>query len=503
MDDTKYSLQCRGVCKSFGINKVLQNVDMNVARGEVHALLGQNGAGKSTLVKILTGVYTRDAGDIMVNGANVRLENPFDAERLGIAIIHQDQQMVPQFDVTRNAFLGVELKKPLGTLDYKNMAARVTEKLELINVSFTADTQVGNLTVGQREQVAIASALLQDPKILILDEPTASLSANEVEHLFEIIAMLKNQGVTIIYISHHLDEVFRISDSITILRDSKVQGSFSTKDITHENVVTLMIGKKLEEFYPKTLVERGELLLEVKKLKNGPLVQGVDFKLHAGEILGFAGLVGAGRTESMLSIYSGGYRVEGDITVQGSTFNPKSPWKARKRGFAYIPEDRRNEGIISDLSISQNLSLAFTELLAKWGIIRKASEAIMANTIINNLAIVCTGSQQRVGDLSGGNQQKVVIGRWLEGNARIFIFDQPTTGVDVGAKTEIYRQMVKLAQNGCGVIFISSENEELLGMCDRILIMAKGRIVKELDRSEATEEKLLFWASGGEAEAQG
>ncbi|MFP3043928.1 sugar ABC transporter ATP-binding protein [Treponema primitia] len=494
----EYSLQCRNVCKSFGANRVLQDVNLDVIRGEVHALLGQNGAGKSTLVKILTGVYSRDVGEIIVDGENVRLENPSDAERLGIAIIHQDQQMVPQFDVTRNAFLGVELKTPLGKLDFKTMAVRVTEKLKLINVSFTADTQVSSLTVGQREQVAIAAALLQNPKILILDEPTASLSIPEVEHLFEIIAMLKKQGVTIIYISHHLDEVFRICDSITILRDSKVQGSFPIKEITHENVVTLMIGRKLEEFFPKTPVEKGKVLLDVKNLKNGPLVQGLNFKLYAGEILGFAGLVGAGRTESLLSIYSAGRKVEGDISVEGKTFIPKSPLHARKQGFAFIPEDRRNEGIVSDLSISQNLSLAFTGSLAKWGIIRRPLETKLSNTVINNLAINCTGPQQRVGDLSGGNQQKVVIGRWLEGNARIFVFDQPTTGVDVGAKTEIYRQMVKLAQNGCGVIFISSENEELLGMCDRILVMAKGRIVKELDRSEATEEKLLFWASGGE-----
>jgi ribose transport system ATP-binding protein len=333
---------------------------------------------------------------------------------------------------------------------------------------------------------------------LILDEPTASLSNQEVEHLFEIIAMLKLRGVTIIYISHHLDEVFRITNTITILRDSRVQGTFPAGKITHEEVVTLMVGRKLEEFYPKEDVEIGSPLLEVKGLKDGNMVKDVSFTLHAGEILGFAGLVGAGRTESMLVLYGANRGVEGTITINGTKYVPKSPWVARKEGMAFIPEDRRNEGIISSLSIAENLSLSFTELLAKFGIINRSSEEQLCNTVIKNLAIICTGSSQIVGELSGGNQQKVVIGRWLEGNAKIFIFDQPTTGVDVGAKTEIYRQMVKLAKSGCGVIFISSENEELLGMCDRFVVMSKGKVIKELIRSEATEQQLLFWASGGE-----
>jgi ribose transport system ATP-binding protein len=312
--------------------------------------------------------------------------------------------------------------------------------------------------------------------------------------------MLKTQGVTIIYISHHLDEVFRICDTITVLRDSKVQGTFPVRETSHENVVTMMIGRKLEEFFPKEPVAQGGVLLEVKNLKNPPMVQDVNFTLHAGEILGFAGLVGSGRTEALLSIYAGGPKVEGEIFVQGSPFTPKSPWSARKRGFAFIPEDRRNEGIVSDLSIADNLSLAFTELLAKFGIIGRVREKDMSERVIESLAVVCTGTGQRVGDLSGGNQQKVVIGRWLEGGSSIFVFDQPTTGVDVGAKTEIYRQMVKLAKAGCGIIFISSENEELVGMCDRYIVMSKGRVVKELSRAEGTEERLLFWSSGGEQE---
>lgn len=498
MNDSKYSLQFRHIYKSFGMNQVLQDINLDITRGEVHALLGQNGAGKSTLVKILTGVYSRDSGDILINGKEVNIQTPRDAEKYGIAIIHQDQQMVPQFDVTRNAYLGFELRTSLGSLDFKTMTARVTEKLRLINASFSASDQISTLSVGQRAQVAITAALLKDPKFFILDEPTASLSNREVDHLFEIIAMLKNQGVTIIYISHHLDEVFQITDTITILRDSRVQGTFASSKISHEEVVTTMIGKKLEEFYPKENSEIGDPLLEVNHLSDGRTVKDVSFALRKGEILGFAGLVGAGRSESMLNIYGVGRDVSGNIRLEGATYKPRSPSDARKKGIAFIPEDRRNEGIIKDLSISQNLALAFTKQLTRWGIISREAEKKLTSAVVEELNIKCEGFSQFVEELSGGNQQKVVIGRWLKGNSKIFIFDQPTTGVDVGAKTEIYKQMVRLAKSGCGVIFISSENEELLGMCDRFVVMAKGKVVKELSRAEATEEKLLFWASGGE-----
>jgi ribose transport system ATP-binding protein len=310
--------------------------------------------------------------------------------------------------------------------------------------------------------------------------------------------MLKKHGVTIIYISHHLDEVFKITDTITILRDSCVQGSFPSGNISQEEVVATMIGKKLEEFFPKDTVVMGNPLLDVKNLSDGKVVKDVSFALNKGEILGFAGLVGAGRSESMLAIYGAGRNVVGEISLEGVKYKPKSPWDAKKKGIAFIPEDRRNEGIVRDLSIAQNLALAFTNKLTKWGIISRSAEKNLTNEVVKELNIACTGYSQLVEELSGGNQQKVVIGRWLKGNSKIFVFDQPTTGVDVGAKTEIYKQMVKLAKSGCGVIFISSENEELLGMCDRFIVMAKGRVIKELSRAEATEEKLLFWASGGE-----
>ena len=296
-------LECKGICKSFGSNKVLRDINIQIKKGEAHAFLGSNGAGKSTLIKIITGVYSKDSGEILVDGKVADIKSPQDAEKLGIAVIHQDQQMVPLFDVTRNAFLGSELTNSAGILNLKEMRRQVQEKLEYIQADFTADQQIESLSVGQREQVAIVSALLKNPKLLILDEPTASLSSKEISRLFEIINLLKNSGVTIIYISHHLDEVFTITDSITVLRDSRVQGTLPTKEADSKSIVAMMIGRELKEFYPKEQVAAGEPVLEIKDLHSGKLVKGVSFSFKKGEILGLAGLVGAGRTETMLAMY--------------------------------------------------------------------------------------------------------------------------------------------------------------------------------------------------------
>lgn len=500
MAGSQVLLECQEIYKSFGKNKVLQNINLKVKKGEVHALLGQNGAGKSTLVKIITGVYSMDSGSIMVENQKIKLNSPKDAEKAGISIIHQDQQLVPFFDVTRNAFLGSEITGAGGMLDFKKMKELVDEKLKLIDSDFTSDRQVSSLSVGQREQVAIVSALLQNPKLLILDEPTASLSNREIEKLFEVIEKLKKEGVTVIYISHHLDEVFRITDSITVLRDSKVQGTYPTNQIEHKDVVSLMIGKELKDFYPKEEVHKGKVILEIEDLYSGNLVNGVSFNLHKGEILGLAGLVGAGRTETVLAMYGAEKIKSGTIKIDGKSFVAKSPLEACEAGIAFIPEDRRNEGIVSQMDIAENLSLASTNLWARKGIIDKKQETTRFESIKKTLNIVCTGKKQLVGELSGGNQQKVVIGRWMTGDFQIFVFDQPTTGVDIGAKTEIYKQMVALAKKGCGIIFISSENEELMGICDRIAVMTKGKIVKEFESGQATEHEILYWAAGGEAE---
>ena len=380
------------------------------------------------------------------------------------------------------------------------MKELVDEKLKLIESDFTSDQQISSLSVGQREQVAIVTALLQNPKLLILDEPTASLSSREIEKLFEVIGKLKKEGVTVIYISHHLDEIFRITDSITVLRDSRMQGTFSTESISRKDVVSLMIGKELKDFYPKEEAVIGDTVLEVEDVYSGTLVKGASFKLRRGEILGLAGLVGAGRTETMLAMYGVEKMKSGQVKIDGKPFAPKTPLEACRAGIAFIPEDRRNEGIVSQMDIAENLSLASTDLWARKGIIDKKKEGSRFEEIRDALNIVCTGQKQLVGELSGGNQQKVVIGRWMTGDFKVFIFDQPTTGVDIGAKTEIYKQMVALAKKGCGIIFISSENEELMGICDRIAVMTKGRIVKEFDAGNVTEHDILYWSAGGEEE---
>lgn len=496
MPEAPVLLECKNICKSFGQNKVLRDINLQIRKGEAHALLGTNGAGKSTLVKIITGVYSKNSGEIIIEGKEEEIKSPQDSERLGIAIIHQDQQMVPFFDVTRNAFLGSE-KGKTGRLDFAAMKKEVEEKLELIQADFTADRQISTLTVGQREQVAIVSALLKNPKLLILDEPTASLSNKEIERLFEIIGLLKKSGVTIIYISHHLDEIFNITDKITVLRDSRVQGTVPTKEADPRMIVSMMIGKELKDFYPKEPAAIGETVLEVEDLHSGKLVKGMSFSVKSGEILGLAGLVGAGRTETMLAVYGADKISQGTIRIKGKEYRPSSPGKAGKAGIAFIPEDRRNEGIVPTMSIAENLSLSATRLWSKMNIIRRKKEREGSDDIVKSLDIICTGRNQPVSELSGGNQQKVVIGRWLVGKYDIFVFDQPTTGVDVAAKTEIYKQMVKLAQAGSAIIFISSENEELLGICDRIAVVAKGKVVKEFDAAEATEQKLLYWSAGG------
>ena len=380
------------------------------------------------------------------------------------------------------------------------MKELVDEKLKLLESDFTSDQQISSLSVGQREQVAIVTALLQNPKLLILDEPTASLSSREIEKLFEVIGKLKKEGVTVIYISHHLDEIFRITDSITVLRDSRMQGTFSTESISRKDVVSLMIGKELKDFYPKEEAVIGDTVLEVEDVYSGTLVKGASFKLRRGEILGLAGLVGAGRTETMLAMYGVEKMKSGQVKIDGKPFAPKTPLEACRAGIAFIPEDRRNEGIVSQMDIAENLSLASTDLWARKGIIDKKKEGSRFEEIRDALNIVCTGQKQLVGELSGGNQQKVVIGRWMTGDFKVFIFDQPTTGVDIGAKTEIYKQMVALAKKGCGIIFISSENEELMGICDRIAVMTKGRIVKEFDAGNVTEHDILYWSAGGEEE---
>jgi ribose transport system ATP-binding protein len=497
-----WALECRGIRKTFPGVVALDQVDLAIRRGEIHGLVGQNGAGKSTLVKILTGVYAADAGEILLDGALERVGSPNDAEALGIAIVHQDQQLVPLFDVTRNIFLGCEKVGFGGLLDLPQMRATTATLLARVGAAFGPDTLIRDLSVAEREQVAIAGALLRNPRILILDEPTASLSSREVEHLFGIIRALRDEaGVTVIYISHYIPEVFRLVDRISVFRDGRLVQTLPVAQTTPTGVIHLMVGGELHQLYPKEKIAQGEPVLEIRHLSQGSRVHDVSLTLHRGEILGLAGLMGAGRTELALALVGALRRSGGEVVLAGAPSAPRSPRAAKGQGFALIPEDRRNEGLITEMSLRENLTLPNLGRWAKWGLLKLRQERASASELVRRLDIKPPRLGQLVRNLSGGNQQKVVIGRWLTGGARVFIFDQPTTGVDVGSRVEIYRQMTELARQGAAVLLISSDFEEVLGMSDRIAVMHKGRILRTLERGEADLQNLLFWATGGDAGA--
>jgi ribose transport system ATP-binding protein len=483
-----WALECRGIRKTFPGVVALDHVDLAIRRGEIHGLVGQNGAGKSTFVKILTGVYAADAGEILLDGATVRIAGPNDAEEFGIAIVHQDQQLVPLFDVTRNVFLGCEKVGPGGLLDLGRMRATTAALLDKIGASFGPDTLIRDLSVAQREQVAIAGALLRNPRILILDEPTASLSSREVEHLFGIIRSLRDAGVTVIYISHYIPEVFLLVDRISVFRDGRLMQTLPVAQTSPTGVIHLMVGGELQQLYPKENIAPGEPVLEIRHLSQGSRVHDVSLTVRRGEILGIAGLMGAGRTELALALFGALHRSGGQVVLNGRPSAPRSPRAAKQEGFALIPEDRRNEGLIADMSVRENLTLPNIGQWAKWGLLKLRQERASAAELVQRLGIRPPDLRQLARNLSGGNQQKMVIGRWLTGGAKVFIFDQPTTGVDVGSRVEIYRQMTELARQGAAVLLISSDFEEVLGMSDRIAVMYKGHIIRTLAAaaSEAT-----------------
>jgi len=494
---TAPAVECRSIRKTFPGVTALDDVSLSVARGEIHALLGQNGAGKSTLVKVLTGIYQPDSGQIFVGGREVRLRDGRDAEANGIAIVHQDQQLVAQFDVVSNALLGNETVTAGGFLDRAAMRRSVQSALDRVAATFSPDTLVRDLSVAQRAQVAIAAALLRNPTALILDEPTASLSETEAEQLFGIVRALRDQGVTIIYISHYIDEVLNLVDRVTVLRDGRLVATTAVGEVSRSEVVRMIVGREVAQLYPKESVPIGEPLLEVRGLSEGRALRGIDLTVRRGEILGIAGLVGAGRSELAMTLVGALPRTGGTVTVAGKPSRPSDPRHAKRDGFALIPEDRRHEGLITDLSVRENLTLPNISRWARFGLLNLGREKAAAEELVGRLNIQPPSLKPRTRNLSGGNQQKIVVGRWLTGDAKVFLFDEPTTGVDVGSKIEIYRQMVELARAGAAVIFISSDFEEVSAMCDRTVVMRRGRIVHEItDRSEATPETLLYWASG-------
>ena len=494
--DAATVLECRGIRKSFPGVLALDGVDLSIHQGEIHAFVGQNGAGKSTLVKILTGVYAPTGGTILVEGKPVRFASPADAEAAGIVIVHQDQQMVGQFDVTRNVFLGREIVSG-GLLDFKTMRAETEAALSRVGASFPATTLVRDLTVAQRALAAIAAALTRAPRILILDEPTASLSDAEAEQLFAILRGQKESGVTVIYISHYLDEIFDLVDRITVLRDGRLVSTHAVGETSRQAIIDPMVGRSLSQLYPKEPIPHGETALTVEGLSQGRKVRDVSLTVRRGEILGIAGLVGAGRTELAMALMGAAPR-DGRVQLHGQISRPSSPRAAKSDGFALIPEDRRHEGLVTDLTVRENLSLPTIGRFARLGWLNLRAERAWTTGLIARLKIVPPNPRQITRNLSGGNQQKIVIGRWLSGVSKVFIFDEPTTGVDVGSKVEIYRQMTEVARAGAAVIFISSDFEELVGMCDRVAVMRKGHILETLPAVGLDVPQLMAIATSGE-----
>lgn len=492
-------LRLEKISKTFPGVRALTNVHLEVRPAEIHALLGENGAGKSTLMKIISGAYSKNSGQIYWQGQPVDIPDPRTAQELGIGIIYQEFNLVQKLSVAENIWIGREpLKnKTLHLVDWEEMYRTSREILEELHVDLDPHRPVQGLGVAMQQMVEIAKALSLNAKLLIMDEPTSALAESEIRLLFDVILKLKEKGVSIIYISHHLDEVFEICDRGTVLRDGEFIGTVEISDTTHEELIHMMVGRSLDRQYPKVEPQPGEVALRVENLCVKGVLNSISFSARTGEILGVAGLVGAGRTELMKAIFGADPIDSGKIFVFGKETKINSPEAAIRAGIGLLPEDRKQEGLILLLSVAQNISLASLEnLKGKNGLLHLQNEKDNANAFIEKMDIQTPSLDQQVQYLSGGNQQKVVIAKWLASQSKILIFDEPTRGIDVGTKVEVYNLMNLLVQSGVAVIMVSSELPELLGMSDRIIVMHQGSISAEFNRIEATQEKVLSAAMG-------
>ena len=495
-------LEIRGVSMYFPGIKALDDVDLSVRPGEVHALIGENGAGKSTLVKVLTGLYKPTAGHIAFEGAEKKFSSTVEAQLAGIVAIHQEPIMFPDLSVAENLFSGHMLRKRgTGLLDWPGMRARTRELCARIELNVDPDSMVSELSVAQRHMVGIARALSMNARLLIMDEPTSALSIRETEDLFKIVRQLRAEGTAILFISHKFDELFTIADSYTVLRDGRLVGAGSMKEASIDSLVRLMAGRPMGQMFPKRRALIGEKILEVKGLSAGRSFKDVSFTLKRGEILGFFGLVGAGRSEVMKSLLGLDPLDSGEVFLEGKKLRFSNPSAALSRGLAYVPEDRQAQGLVLPLSIADNICLPQTASLAKAGFVARRAEAGLAREYGTKMEIRAAGWEVEALNLSGGNQQKVVLAKWLATKPRILILDEPTKGIDVGTKAAVHEFMSDLAAEGMAIIMISSELPEVLGMSDRIVVMHEGTVAAVMDRAEATEELILRAATGASGEA--
>ncbi len=496
MTDSKPLLEARGIVKSFPGVRALRGVSMKLHKSEVLSIIGENGAGKSTLMKVLAGVHKQDEGQLLVDGEEFEIQRFQDAQAKGISLIHQELNLAANLTIGANIFLGREPLK-YGLIDDAKIRKDAVKYLEAVGLDASPDMLVGELPIGKQQLVEIAKALSTNARVLIMDEPTSSLSTHETKRLFEVIKDLRSKGVSVIYISHRLGEVKELSDRVTVLRDGENAGDLDVADINHDAMVRLMVGRDVSQFYQRNAHEPGDVALEVKNLRTpANPAHLINFSIRSGEIVGVAGLVGAGRTEMLQSLFGIAPPLEGSIEVKGTSTKISSPIEAISSGIMLAPEDRKQQGVVLEMSVRENMSMASLGRDQKKGFLNRSKENEITEEMTQKMRVKTPGPEQLVQFLSGGNQQKVVLGKWLTMEPDILLLDEPTRGIDIGAKEEIYQLMEELAERGVAILFVSSEMEEILGMSDRTLVMHEGRLTGELQRNELSEEAVMRLATG-------
>lgn len=497
MQEMQSLVEMHGISKSFGGVKALQDVHFDLKPGEIHALMGENGAGKSTLIKILSGAYTKDSGTIKINGKELEINDTKVAKQQGISVIYQEFALAKDLTVAENIYID-HMGMGKNIINWKVLRRKTRELLDQLGFSIiNENARVGDLPVAFQQVVEICKSLSRQTKIMVLDEPTAVLTTNEVEKLFELILNLKKQGVGIIYVSHRLEEIFRISDRITVFKDGTYVDTVQTAQTNEHQLVNMMIGREIEDYFPKRNAKIGDVIFEVKNIKSGNAVKDVSFQVRAGEVLGLSGLVGAGRTETARAIFGADKKDGGEVYLKGKKLSIHTPKEAVKQHIGFLLEDRKNQGVLLEQSGRVNITMASLKDYTKaLGIIDKKAEKEKVQSLIDALHIKIDGQDALVNSLSGGNQQKVSFAKWIASDPEVLILDEPTRGVDVGAKIEIYNIINRLAEEGKAIVMISSEMAEIIGMCDRSLVMREGVVMGELSRDELTEENLIKLSMG-------
>ena len=495
---TEYVLEMQNISKSFGGVHALRDVTLKVRRGEIHSLIGENGAGKSTLMKILSGVTPMDQGAVLLKGKEAHIRNTIEARRQGISIIYQELNFVSHLTVAENVFLGDQISLSHGLISHRDLNRKCREVFEKIHFDIDPVRRMGELSVAYQQMVEVAKAVSHNADIIVFDEPTAVLSSSESEKLFEIIRELKDKGTSIIYISHRMPEIFDLSDSITVLKDGTLVGTYEREALTEAKAISLMVGRELSSMYPEKHCRPGDVVLEVKGLNAGKCVRDVSFTVRSGEILGLTGLVGAGKTETIRAVFGADQAESGEIIVSGKRQTIRSTRQAIRNGILYVSEDRKRDGVILDMSIRHNVTLAgLSAFTNRLGWINGKKESARVGEMVELLRIKAGSTDDPVSSLSGGNQQKVSLAKWLSlKHFKVIMLDEPTRGIDVGAKQEIYKLIAELAENGCAVVVASSEMMEVIGICTRVIVMYEGRVSGELSGEEITENRIMERAFG-------